>query len=181
MERDDERGTKGSDDACCVVCAAGEDGGEGVAELRLSEYPWQGVQLPRDCLCSNLSERLLLPSLSSALLELSFTVERMNVTQDYEDFFFEAEFRFVPLSSDASQHELDKQQQQQPPQQPQQREALHHQHCHHTSRLLSDSPRPTTSTSSRLDERRLRGTSGEIALRSPPKTVGPPRHRLNSL
>lgn len=53
---------------------------------------------------------------------MMFTVTKMNVTQDYQDYFFEAEYRFV------------------------------------------DNEPGTCST--KLEERRLRGTSGEISLRS---------------
>lgn len=159
-----------------------------LAELRLAEYPWQGVKLPRDCICSNLSERLIFQSLSSAVLELSFTVNRMNVTQDYLDFFFEGEYRFipsvVPVSPSVSNVEaaaaaaageslgdassLDKQHQTQQSQQHTQQGSASSvaPACHGSSHSLSDSSRL-----SRLEERRLRGTSGEISLRSPPQTA----------
>lgn len=121
---------------------------EGIAELRLAEYPWQGVQLSRDCLCSNLTERLLFHSLGSTLLELSFVVTRMNVTQDYLDFYFEGEYRFVPVAAAGPDQS-----------------AAATPACHGSSSSLSDSARL-----SRLEDRRLRGTSGEISLRSPPQT-----------
>lgn len=152
-----------------------------MAELRLAEYPWQGVELPRDCLCSNLSERLVFQSLSSSKLELTFQVSRMNVTQDYLDFFFEGEFRFVPAASllapggaslssgGAGESLAGAGEQQQGPGSTgasaaaAAAAAAAAQACHGSSHSLSDSPRL-----SRLEERRLRGTSGEISLRSPP-------------
>ncbi|XP_076243023.1 uncharacterized protein LOC143184574 [Calliopsis andreniformis] len=100
----------------------------GTAELVVAEYPWQGVELIRDCLCSNISEKITLKTLTSNVVEVRFTVTLMNVTQDYRDFFFEGEYRFVALGAETSE-----------------------QAC----------------STKKLEERRLRGTSGEISLRSP--------------
>ncbi|KAG7207416.1 hypothetical protein KM043_009065 [Ampulex compressa] len=105
----------------------------GMAELVVAEYPWQGVELVRDCLCSNVSDRIVLRSLTSNVVEVRFTATLMNVTQDYRDFFFEGEYRFFGLGFE-----------------------LGEQGC-----------------STRLEERRLRGTSGEISLRSPLPRVIP--------
>lgn len=127
----------------------------GAAELIVAEYPWQGVELVhllrrealinyhsvstrcifqvRDCLCSNVSERIILRTLTSNVVEVRFTVSLMNVTQDYRDFFFEGEYRFVALGADTSER----------------------------------------GCSTKLEERRLRGTSGEISLRSPLPRVIP--------
>ncbi|CAK9815025.1 hypothetical protein ANTPLA_LOCUS8462 [Anthophora plagiata] len=105
----------------------------GIAELVVAEYPWQGVELVRDCLCSNVTERIVLRTLTSNVVEIRFTVTLMNVTQDYRDFYFEGEYRFVALGAETSE-----------------------QGC-----------------STKLEERRLRGTSGEISLRSPLPRVIP--------
>ncbi|XP_076634895.1 uncharacterized protein LOC143348505 isoform X2 [Colletes latitarsis] len=99
----------------------------GTSELVVAEYPWHGVELVRDCLCSNVTERIVLRTLTSNVVEVRFAVTLMNVTQDYRDFFFEGEYRFVALGAETSE-----------------------QAC-----------------STKLEERRLRGTSGEISLRSP--------------
>jgi hypothetical protein len=98
----------------------------GVSELWISEYPWSGVQLPRDCLCSKLTEPLVITALTSSVLEVNFTVTLMNITEDFFDFYFEGEYQF--LSGD-------------------------------------DVDGAVCSTS--REEWRLRGSSGEIALRSP--------------
>ena len=87
----------------------------------------------RDCLCSNVSDRIVLRTLTSNVIEVRFTVTLMNVTQDYRDFYFEGEYRFVALGAESSE-----------------------QGC-----------------STKLEERRLRGTSGEISLRSPLPRVIP--------
>lgn len=99
----------------------------GKAELVVSEHPWTGVELVRDCLCSNVTERIVLKSLTSNVVEIKFIVSRMNVTQDYDNYFFEGEYRFVP-----------------------------------SNEFREDQSCPT-----KLEERKLRGTSGEISLRSP--------------
>lgn len=96
------------------------------SKKQISEHPWQGVELGRDCLCSNISEKVVLRTLTSNVVELKFTVIRMNVTQDYRDFFFEGEFRFVAGAEAGDQ-----------------------------------------TCATRLEDRRLRGSSGEISLRSP--------------
>lgn len=98
----------------------------GVSELWVSEYPWPGVQLPRDCLCSKLSEPLIITTLTSSVVEVNFTVTFMNITQDFFDFYFEGEYQF-----------------------------------------LSGSDLEGGVCSTSREERRLRGSSGEIALRSP--------------
>lgn len=98
----------------------------GVSELWVSEYPWSGVQLPRDCLCSKLSEPLVITTLTSSVVEVNFTVTFMNITQDFFDFYFEGEYQFQ-----------------------------------------SGSDVEGGVCSASREERRLRGSSGEIALRSP--------------
>jgi hypothetical protein len=70
------------------------------AELWISEYPWPGVQLPRECLCSRLSEPLIVTTLTSSVVEVNFTVTLMNITQDFKDFHFEGEYTFLTLSTD---------------------------------------------------------------------------------
>lgn len=80
-----------------------------------------------------MSERIVVRTLTSNMVEVRFTVTLMNVTQDYRDFFFEGEYRFVPVGAESNEH----------------------------------------GCSTRLEERRLRGTSGEISIRSPLPQVIP--------
>ncbi|XP_012251545.2 uncharacterized protein LOC105683496 [Athalia rosae] len=100
---------------------------DGISEIEISEYPWSGVNLVRDCLCSNISDKVSVRTLTSAVVELRFRVTKMNITQDYKNFFFEGKYQFVDAASE---------------------------------------PGVKTCTS-RLEDRRLRGTSGEISLRNP--------------
>ncbi|CAB0016991.1 unnamed protein product [Nesidiocoris tenuis] len=71
----------------------------GIAELWISEHPWPGVQIPRDCLCSKISEPVVLTALTSSVVEVNFTVTLMNITQDFNHFHFEGEYQFVSISS----------------------------------------------------------------------------------
>lgn len=96
----------------------------GMAQITVGEYPWPGIYLPRDCLCTNSSEPLIITTLTAQTVVVNFTVTQMNMSQDFKDFYFEAEYEFVGADSEAV--------------------------C-----------------ASAWGERRLRGSSGEIALRSP--------------
>lgn len=96
----------------------------GMAQIKVGEYPWPGIYLPRDCLCVNSSEPKTITTLTSQIIEVNFTVTRMNISQDFKDFYFEAEYEFISGNSDEI--------------------------C-----------------ASAWGNRRLRGSSGEIALRDP--------------
>lgn len=135
-----------------LACHA-SPGDTALARLKFSEYPWSGIELARDCLCSNLTEPFVFQSLGSTTVELVFSVTKMNVTEDYNDFFFEGEYKFLP-TSDSNGNEQTSSPLSGIGSTPGQACAGH---------LLTDSPRLT-----RLEERRLKGTSGEISLRSPP-------------
>lgn len=58
------------------------------AELWVSEYPWPGVAVARDCICSRLAAPIVISTLTSPIVEVNFTVSQMNITQDYNDFHF---------------------------------------------------------------------------------------------
>lgn len=93
------------------------------------EFPWPGIYLPRDCLCTNNTEPLSITTLTAQIVEVNFTVTKMNITQDFKDFYFEAEYEFVSGDSEEI--------------------------C-----------------ASAWGDRRLRGSSGEIALRNPDTAFG---------
>ncbi|KAI8436728.1 hypothetical protein MSG28_010211 [Choristoneura fumiferana] len=71
-------------------------GGEGFAQIIITEYPWEGVPIQRDCLCTNRSEPLTIHTLTAPVVEINFTVTMMNITEDYDDFTFDGEYKFVP-------------------------------------------------------------------------------------
>lgn len=105
----------------------------GIGEINISEYPWPGIQIPRDCLCVNHSvekQPIKIYTLSSQIIEINFTITLMNITEDFNDYFFDGEFQFL------GKHET----------------------------FYDDMEICQT----HWDNRRLKGTSGEIALRSSP-------------
>ncbi|KAE8742646.1 hypothetical protein FOCC_FOCC011826, partial [Frankliniella occidentalis] len=75
--------------------------GHAQAELWVSEYPWAGVAVARDCFCSRIATPVVISTLTSAVVEVNFTVSRMNITQDYNDFHFEGEYEFIGLTENS--------------------------------------------------------------------------------
>lgn len=71
-------------------------GDKGLAQIIITEYPWEGVPIQRDCLCTNRTEPLNIHTLTAPVVEINFTVTMMNITEDYDDFAFEGEYKFVP-------------------------------------------------------------------------------------
>nr|XP_021207609.1 uncharacterized protein LOC101744340 isoform X2 [Bombyx mori] len=71
-------------------------GGEGFAQIIITEFPWVGVPIQRDCICTNRSEPINIHTLTAPVVEVNFTVTMMNITEDYDDFAFEGEYKFIP-------------------------------------------------------------------------------------
>lgn len=71
----------------------------GFAELRITEYPWPSIALPRDCICSNMTESITIHTLTSPVVEVNLTITMMNITEDFNDFGFEGEYQFIPANS----------------------------------------------------------------------------------
>lgn len=78
-----------SSSKAAAASRAGGGRAEPQAELWVSEYPWPGVPVARDCFCSRLQVPVVISTLTSPVVEVNFTVSRMNITQDYNDFHFE--------------------------------------------------------------------------------------------
>ncbi|XP_968153.3 uncharacterized protein LOC656535 [Tribolium castaneum] len=76
--------------------------GNGFANLKIYEYPWTGVEILRDCLCGNFSEPLTLITKTARKVVVKFTVNGMKITEDYRNYFFEANYEFVAGQSDGS-------------------------------------------------------------------------------
>ncbi|XP_075218190.1 uncharacterized protein LOC142322980 [Lycorma delicatula] len=100
------------------------------AELWISEYPWQEIQLPRDCLCSKITDPIVITTLIGSTVEVNFTVTFMNITQDFNDFHFEGQYEFVSGIFDTDSDDC---------------------------ALLKNA-------------RKLRGSSGDVLLKSPPRS-----------
>lgn len=79
-------------------CYVRSNGSSGIAQLWVSEYPWPGIQIPKDCLCSELDQPLVIRTLTSSTVHVNFTVTLMNITQDFSDFYFEGEYQFLHVS-----------------------------------------------------------------------------------
>lgn len=73
--------------------------GDGFAELRITEYPWPGISIPRDCICSNISESITIHTLTAPVVEVNLTITMMNITEDFNDFGFEGEYQFMPINT----------------------------------------------------------------------------------
>ncbi|XP_050298566.1 uncharacterized protein LOC126737632 isoform X2 [Anthonomus grandis grandis] len=69
----------------------------GRSTITISEYPWMDVELKRHCLCSNVTEAPFVILLRSALkVVVKFTVTNMANTEDYNSYFFDATYEFLP-------------------------------------------------------------------------------------
>lgn len=74
----------------------------GIAHLSISEQPWPGIEILRDCVCQNISEPLVISTNTGKHVVVKFTVTDMSVTDDYEDYYFDATFKFVAHSDNLS-------------------------------------------------------------------------------
>lgn len=61
------------------------------------QVPWRDVRLPRACFCDNSTSasRPFVYTSASRVLELTFTVSQLNVTEDFDDLHFHATFEMV--------------------------------------------------------------------------------------
>ncbi|XP_060522930.1 uncharacterized protein LOC132699948 [Cylas formicarius] len=70
---------------------------EGTASITISEYPWKDVEIKRHCLCSNVTQRpFIITTKTASKIVVKFTVTGMRITEDYHDYFFDANFEFIP-------------------------------------------------------------------------------------
>lgn len=65
------------------------------ADVRILEIPWDGVNIQRDCICSNETLPIIISPLASHTIELHFNVLMMSVEQDFKDFFYEGTYEFL--------------------------------------------------------------------------------------
>ncbi|KAB0794144.1 hypothetical protein PPYR_13764 [Photinus pyralis] len=75
---------------------------DGIAQIQLLEYPWPGIEIPRDCLCGNVSEPVFISTKTARKVVINFIVTNMNITEDYSDYFFDATYEFISLQSENS-------------------------------------------------------------------------------
>ncbi|CAG9812676.1 unnamed protein product [Phaedon cochleariae] len=72
---------------------------QGVGFLQVSEYPWKDVEIVRDCICHNITEPFTITTKSSKKVVVKFRVSKMKINEDYNNYFFDAYFEFVPNES----------------------------------------------------------------------------------
>lgn len=68
------------------------------AFLKISEYPWPGVELERDCFCENVTESVTITTKTAKRVVVSFVVNDMKINEDYNDYYFEATYEFLAQS-----------------------------------------------------------------------------------
>ncbi|KAF4523873.1 hypothetical protein B566_EDAN010191 [Ephemera danica] len=120
------------------VCELRSKNGE-VADLRFFELPWEGVVVARDCICDEVtsSRSVSIAGAPGASLLVNFTIIAMNVTQDFTDFYFEGEYTFLVPDKNV-----------------------------HTLANTINGPCPRNSVLN-PEGQKLRGSSGDLTLRSP--------------
>lgn len=69
---------------------------DSLAQIKISEYPWPGVEIQRDCLCQNFSEPLTITTKTARKVVVSFVVADMKINEDYNDYYFDATYEFLP-------------------------------------------------------------------------------------
>ncbi|CAH1959270.1 unnamed protein product [Acanthoscelides obtectus] len=68
----------------------------GVANIKISEYPWKDVEIKRHCFCHNITESFTVITKTSNKVIVQFTVTEMRITEDHNTYFFDANFEFIP-------------------------------------------------------------------------------------
>jgi hypothetical protein len=71
-----------------------------VSQLRILEVPWRDVKVSRACLCDNSTlsasgSRHIVYTSSTRIIELHFTVTRLNISEDFTDLYFHGSFEIV--------------------------------------------------------------------------------------
>lgn len=71
----------------------------GVARITISEYPWRGIELTRDCLCSNFTNPVTVTTKTAKKVTVTFHIGNMSINDDYADYYFEANYDYLPIDS----------------------------------------------------------------------------------
>ncbi|XP_055602820.1 uncharacterized protein LOC129751377 isoform X2 [Uranotaenia lowii] len=69
-----------------------------IGELRIFDVPHRDVRIPMGCFCDNTSSTYNSPMTfisNSRTLELTFTVTRLNISEDFADVYFHAAYDFI--------------------------------------------------------------------------------------
>ncbi|CAH0564504.1 unnamed protein product, partial [Brassicogethes aeneus] len=71
----------------------------GMASIKISEFPWKGIEIKRDCICNNISEPFSIITKTASKVLFKFQVTNMKITEDFYDYYFDANFQFIPNDS----------------------------------------------------------------------------------
>ncbi|KAI4455892.1 cubilin [Holotrichia oblita] len=74
---------------------------KGIAQIRIFEYPWQGVEILRDCICSEIHQPLTIITKTARKVVVNFLVTNMNITEDYNVYHFDGTFEFLPQTDNS--------------------------------------------------------------------------------
>lgn len=74
-----------------------DGGSDKQMKLHLSEIPWEGIEVPKACICSSEVVPHTIESRGSTLL-LNMTLTGMGPGDDYKNYNFDVEYEFVPKS-----------------------------------------------------------------------------------
>lgn len=83
-------------------CNTFQSENDGIAQIQLSEYPWPGIEIPRDCICGNLTEPITIVTKTARKVVINFIVTVMNITEDYNNYFFDASYEFNAIPTEHS-------------------------------------------------------------------------------
>lgn len=75
---------------------------KGIAQLTTTEYPWAGIEVAKNCICSNLSEPITITTRTARKVVVNFLVTDMEITDDYKNYYFEATYEFVMPNAESS-------------------------------------------------------------------------------
>jgi len=69
-----------------------------IGELKIFDVPYRDVKIPMGCFCDNTSSMYNAPltfQSNSKTMELSFTVTKLNVSEDFADIYFYASYEII--------------------------------------------------------------------------------------
>lgn len=75
---------------------------KGTAQLTVVEFPWAGIEVAQNCICSNFTEPITITTKTARKVVVNFLVTDMDITEDYKNYFFEASYEFVMPNSESS-------------------------------------------------------------------------------
>ncbi|KAL3274629.1 hypothetical protein HHI36_016010 [Cryptolaemus montrouzieri] len=72
----------------------------GIASIKIAEYPWSDIEITRGCFCNNISEPLTIITKTARKVMITFSVSNMLMNEDYRSYFFEATYEYIPIQNE---------------------------------------------------------------------------------